>query len=185
MKKSPLRKIFFYSLFLLCLCALIPVESSAKRRRLYKKKKWSLSVTSGYTLYKKSKGSQRELFSWADEEGQMHEFFSSLDISRNFGYYEIGAKIQNTGSAFVSPFFKWNINKNTAKASIIPSLTIGIVPAHTVGIWLRASLSLALNRYVSFTPFVGTYAWYKIKDDPKYEKGNFLINTGLSINLYY
>ena len=183
MKKS-LKKLFFYSLFALCLCALIPVESSAKRR-LYKKKKWSLSVTTGYTLYRKNKGSQRALFSWEDQEGQMHEFFSSLDIARNFGYYEIGAKIQNTGVAFVSPFFKWNVNKNTAKASIIPSVTVGIVPANTMGAWLRVNLSLALNRYVSFTPFVGAYTWYRIKNDPKYEKGNFLVNTGLSINLYY
>lgn len=181
------KQILFFSL--ISLCFLAPVESSTKKKRRVYKRKWSISLTNGYNIYQDKKGSQRDPLKldedWGELEGQMHSFFSSLDISRNFGYYEIGAKIQNLGSTFVSPFFKWNVIKNSSRANIVPSVTVGVVPSHIMGAWLRLGLGLSLNRYASFTPFIGTYAWYKIKDDPKYEKWNLHLNTGLSINLYY
>ena len=175
----------------LSLCFLVPIESSArkKRRRVYKKK-WSISLTNGYSFYQyEKKGDANDPMSidtnWGGQEGQMYSFFSSLDISRNFGYYEVGAKIQNLGPTFVSPFVKINLTKNNSTAKIVPSVTLGVVPSFLAGVWLRAGLGLSLNRYISFTPFVGAYAWHKLKEDPKYEKLNLHVNTGLSINLYY
>ena len=184
------KQLLFFVLFSLCFLA--PVESEAKRKRRFSLRKWSLSFANGYTLGQIKKSTKSALPGekirsayWTEMEGQMHPFFSSLEISRNFGYYEIGAKIQNLGSTFVSPFFKLNFNKNNSKASIIPSLTLGVVPSHLMGSWLRLSLGLSFNSYVSISPFIGAYAWYKINNDGKYEKYNFHFNTGLRINLYY
>ena len=171
-------------LILITFCFLIPVESSAKKRRVFKRK-WSISLANGYSYYWLKKASVRKTTEWGDLEGQMHLFFSALEISRNMGYYEIGAKIQHLGPTFVSPFFKVNLNKNNSRAFIIPSLTVGVVPSHVMGVWLRLSLALSLNRYMSIAPFAGTYAWYKLKDDAEYEKFNIHLNAGLKINLYY
>ncbi len=184
------KKIFLF-FTLLTLSFMLPTEASAKKKRRIYKKKWSISLTNGYTAYTHKKGSVQsptalDEYAWGRQEGQMHSFFSSLDIARNFGYYEIGAKIQNLGPAFVSPFFKLNMRKNNSRAKIIPSITLGVVPALTMGSWLRVSLSLALNRYISFTPFGGIYGWYNTKDEAgDYLRWNFHVNGGLSINLYY
>lgn len=169
---------------LVSLCFLAPVESSARKKR-YFKKKWSLSLTNGYTFYQVKKPSSEGPMVWGNLEGQMHKFFSALELSRNMGYYEIGVKIQNLGPTFASPFVTWNMVKNNYRASIVPALTFGIVPSHIMGGWLRLSLGLKLNRYVSLAPFVGMYAWRKIIDDPKYEKNSLHVNTGLKINMYY
>ena len=171
-------------LILITFCFLVPVESSAKKRRVFKRK-WSISLVNGYSYYWQKKASGRKITEWGDLEGQMHPFFSALEISRNMGYYEIGAKIQHLGPTFVSPFLKWNWNKNNSRASIIPSLTVGVVPSHIMGVWLRLNLALSLNRYMSIAPFAGAYAWYKFKDDPLYEKSSLHLNAGLRINFYY
>lgn len=171
-------------LSLISLCFLAPVESSAKKKRVFKRK-WSLSFSNGYSFYQSKKPSASAPMEWGNLDGQMHPFFSAVEISRNMGYYELGAKVQHLGPTFVSPFFKWNLNKNNSRASIIPSITLGVVPAHVMGVWLRVALGLSLNRYMSLSPFVGTYTWYKVKEDEKYEKYNLHLNAGLAINLYY
>ena len=176
-----MKKIFLFFIFV-SLCFLSPVESSAKKRRVFPRK-WSLSLINGYSFYEHKTSAENPLS--LGVEG-INRFFSSLEISRNFGYYEIGARIQHSDSLpFVSPFLKWNGNKNNSKAHIVPSLTWGIVPSHLMGSWLRLGLALSLNPYVSISPFMGVYTWYKIKDDPKYNKYNFYLNAGLRINLYY
>ena len=187
-----------FSIFLLLICFFIPLESTAKKRRIFKRK-LSISYVSGYTFHSQKKPGVGVTGDWGKIlDGQMDSFFSALEVARNFGRYELGAKIQNLGPAFVTPFVKWNWNKNSSRASIIPALTFGVVPSHAMGVWLRLSLGLSLNRYSAIEPFIGTYAWYKIKDIPnpgnekikdisnaKYEKYNFHFNTGLRINLYY
>lgn len=187
-------KKYILLLISLSLCFLAPIESSArkkKKRRVYKKK-WSISLTNGYRIHQYRRADARDHMKidseWGGQEGQMYRFFSSLDISRNFGYYEIGAKIQNLGPTFVSPFFKLNMAKNNSRSKIVPSVTLGVVPSRTMGGWLRAGLGLSLNRYVSFTPFVGAYTWYKIINggaSSGYEKWSYHINTGLSVSLYF
>ena len=172
----------FLFFILVSLCFLSPVESSVKKRRVFSRK-WSLSLTNGYSFRQHKKSV--EILDLGDTEG-INRFFSSLEISRNFGYYEVGARIQSSNHLpFVSPFLKWNGNKNNSRAHIVPSLTWGIVPSHLMGSWLRLGLGLSLNSYVSISPFMGVYAWYKIKDDPKYNKYNFYLNAGLRISLYY
>ena len=185
-----MKKSFLFIAFA-SLCLLIPVSSEAekkKRKRTFKRK-WSLSVTNGYSFYRYKKGSSQASTDWGYLDGQMHLFFSSLDVSRNFGYYEVGAKIQNSGSTFISPFFTWNLNKNHSKASFVTSLTLGIVPAHLMGSWLRLNFSWYLNRYLSLSPFVGAYTWILVKNSAdnsiKYEKYNIYSHAGLSIKLYY
>ena len=177
------KYVLVFSVFFLCFLA--PVESSAKKRRVFLRK-WSLSFTNGWTFTQRKKSSAKDTLKepWGEIEGQMQAFFSSLEIARNLGYYEIGAKIQ-TNPAFISPFFKWNWNKNNSRASIIPSVTLGFVPTQLMGCWLRLGLGLSLNRYVSLEPFIGTYTWYKIKELANYEKYDWHLNTGLRINLYY
>ena len=174
-----------FSFLLILFCFLLPLESSAKKRRVFKRK-LSISFVSGYTFYEVKKGGVGEKGDWDFiVDGQMDEFFSALEIARNFGRYELGAKIQNLGPTFISPFLKWNLNRNDSRASIIPALTLGVVPSQVMGIWLRLSLGLSLNRYSTIEPFIGTYVWYKVKDNPKYEKYNLHLNAGLRINLYY
>ena len=176
---------------LLSLSFLIPAQSSARRKKRVFKRKWSISLVNGYNFanYPKGRGSANGPFEWKEPEGQMHPFFSALEISRNTGFYEMGAKIQHVGPTFVTPFFKWNWNKNNSRSSIIPSLMIGVVPYHLMGGWLRVNLGLSLNRYISIDPFLGVYAWYLLKKDdhpPKYEKRYKIhFNTGLRINMYY
>jgi len=178
---------------LLSLLIVIPVESSAKRRIKTSTRKWSVSIVNGYSFavspkrkgIQNSKPSKRDPFVWEDPDGQMHPFFSSLEISRNMGYCEIGAKIQNLGPTFISPFFKLNFPKNNSRAVIMPSLTLGIAPSHIMGAWLRLGIGSSFHRYVSITPFIGVFSWRKIQDDARYEKNGRHCNTGLKINLYY
>lgn len=171
-------------LTLITFCFLAPVESLAKRKKVFKRK-WAFSITNAYTFDSlKKTTSANDPFKWEDLEGQMQSFFSALEISRNMGSYEVGAKIQHKGIAFVSPFFKWNINKNNSRSSVVPAITLGVVPSHIMGGWLRLELAVSLNRYVSLAPFIGSYAWYEIKDSPQYEKYDAHFNVGLKISLY-
>ncbi len=183
------HQILFF--LLLSLCFFIPVEADArKKRRLIVSRKWSISIVNGWTFAKAPKDATKETSStetWdLDLDGQMLTYFSSLEISRNFGYYEIGAKIQQTGFNFVSPFFTWNIFKNNSKALFIPSLTVGITPFHVFGGWMRAGLGLSFSRYFSATPFVGFFAWRKITSEiSKVNAKGRHWNTGIRISLYY
>ena len=165
------------------------VESSAKKRRFFKRS-LSISLVNGYTFYSSIKKNDayglNDPGRLIDGDNQMYSFFSSLELARNFGRYEIGARIQNIFIAFISPFFKFNFIKNYSKALIVPSLTIGLIPSDLMGGWLRGSLALSLGNYSSLEPFVGIYGWYKIKEDmPKYEKTNLHFHVGVRTNLYF
>ena len=175
-------------LFVLLLSILFtPLETEAKKKRRKFQRRWSFSIVNAYGFYNlpNKKISQRKVFDWGDVDGPMHPFFSSLEISRNLGRYEIGAKIQDSGPAFVSPFLKWNLKKNKGKTFLVPAITFGLVPSHIPGIWLRLGIGFSLNSYISFSPFLGISAYYKLKEDPKYEKYHTNLNVGLRINLYY
>lgn len=172
---------------LISLSLFMPFKTEAKKKRKKNPRKWSLSIVNAYGFYNfpNKKGSQRQVLEWGDVDGPMHPFFSSLEISRNFGYYEAGARIQDSGPVFVSPFFKWNVFKNKGRPFLVPAVTFGLAPSHIMGIWLRISTGFSLNSYISLEPFIGASAYYKLKEDPKYEKYNIHLNTGLRINLYY
>ncbi|MDE0092782.1 MAG: hypothetical protein OXN83_05820 [Oligoflexia bacterium] len=160
-------------------------KAEARKKRVFPRK-WALSIVNAYSFYEPKKSSIDLPGKWNDfDDGQMKSFFSALELSRNFGQFEVGAKIQNVRSAFISPFFKWNLNKNNSRASIIPAFTAGVVPSLLTGVWLRLSLGLSINRYMSLEPFIGAYAWHKLKENPEYEQYNFHFNSGLKINLYY
>lgn len=180
-----MKKLTLYlSLFFLLLTPFS--KSEARKKRKASNRKWSISTVNGYSFYQDKKSSAEKPGEWSlTGEGQMQSFFSALELSRNFGHFEMGSKIQNKGPAFISPFVKLNFNKNDQRASIIPSITFGLIPSIIFGSWLRASLGLSLNRYMSLEPFLGAYAWYKVKDNPKYEKYNWHLHIGLKINLYY
>ena len=190
------------ALFFMALAAflLAPFESSEAAKRKRRKKPirtWSVSVSSGYNLFKRlSNKAQRPDASKSSQwissspetnirrDGQMHKFFSSLDLARNFGHYELGAKIQFTGEAFVSPFIKWNMTKNRYKTAILPSLTFGVAPSHQFGAYLRLSLGLALNRRAMIHPFLGCYGWFKATKEVISEKWGLYANAGLSLSLF-
>ena len=180
-----LKQLFlFISLFILFLLPFSKAEARKKRR--VSPRKWSFSLVNAYSFYQAKKSGTELPGAWNHTgEGQMHSFFSALEFSRNFGYFEMGAKIQNKGQSFISPFIKGNFNKNNSRASIIPSVTFGLIPSSLFGSWLRLSLGLSLNRYMSLEPFIGAYAWLKVKDNPKYEQYNWHLHSGLKINLYY
>lgn len=177
-----IKKLSF--IVLISVCLLKPIPSDAKRKRLFKRK-WSVSVVNGYSFYQHKKNSQKSPEEWGDLDGQMNWFFSALEVSRNMGHYELGAKIQNLGPTFVSPFIKWNVTKNNSRSAIVPSLTLGVVPAKITGVWLRAGLGLSLNKYITVSPFAGTYIWYEVKDTAKYGKSDIHANVGLRLSLYY
>ena len=169
-------------------------QANPKKRRVFKRK-LAVSVVSAYTFSAHPKKltpdafnspallPQKPLFG----DSQIESIFSALEISRNFGSYEVGARIQNTFGSFVSPFFKWNAIKNYSHAQWIPSVAVGVSPSSALlGSWLRLSLGVSLNRYLSLEPFLGTYIYYKIRDDyGPFEKWNSYFHAGLRVNLYY
>ena len=174
-----------------------PFESSEAARKRKRRKKairtWSVSVTSGYTLYqrfaeKARRPTNSKAAGWGGledrPEGQMHKLFSSLDLARNFGSYELGGKVQLAGHAFVSPFFKWNMAKNRYRTAIVPSLTVGIVPSSLTGVWLRLNLGLAIGRRAMLHPFVGAYGWAKTSKEAVTEKWGVHFNTGMTMSMY-
>ena len=178
------QQLLLFSLVFLCLTPFLKAEAKKKRKTF--PRKWSLSLINGYSFYERKKSNRHDPGTWTDwEDGQTQKFFSALELSRNFGRFEVGAKIQNTKHTFISPFLKWNLNKNLSRARIIPSVTVGLVPSILLGMWMRASLGLSISRYMSLEPFIGAYAWSKIKDQPDYEKYSWHLHSGLKINLYY
>ena len=161
-------------------------EATARKKRKRISRQWSISLVNGYSLYHKRKSNTEKPHTLTDwEDGQTQKLFSALELSRNFGHFEVGAKIQNTKNSFISPFIKWNLNRNFSRAGIVPSFTLGVTPSILMGVWARASLGVSVNRYMSLEPFLGAYAWHKIIDEPKYAKNNWHLNFGLRINLYY
>ena len=179
------QQFLLFSLIFLFLAPFSQLEAKKRKRKVFPRK-WSLSLVNAYSFHEKGKSNIGEPGTWTDlEDGQTQKFFSALELSRNFGQYEVGAKIQNTKHTFISPFLKWNLNKNYSRASIVPSFTVGVTPSILMGAWLRAGLGLSINRYMSLEPIIGAYAWTKIKDHPKYEKYGWHLHAGLRINLYY
>ena len=175
--------------FFLMTGLLYPVDSFAKKQR-YSKRALSISLVNAYSFYPSNQdisvhkpGDARQLI---DGDGQMQPFFSALEIARNFGRYELGARIQNVSTTFISPFIKWNLIKNYSNSYVVPSFTLGVTPSQLLGAWLRGSLAFYLSHYSSLEPFVGIYGWYKLTDIAEYEKSNFLhLHVGLRINLYF
>jgi len=176
-------------LFLLLISLFYPIDSLAKKKK-YSKRAFSLSLVNGYTFYP-SRLSSAHSFNLDDAgqliygDGQMYSpFFSSLELARNFGRYELGARIQNISEAFITPFLKWNFIKNHSKYPLIPSLTWGVVPSRLLGSWLRASLALRLSHQSSLEPFLGFYGWYNL-GLIGFEKSGYHFHAGLRINLYF
>ena len=180
-------------IFLLSLAFLFSLPAEAKKRKRRKKlRKWSISVSNGYTFYQKEKN----IFSGALQvpapdpssfDGQMDTFFSSLEIARNFGYYEIGGRLQYSKNSFFSPFVKWNFIKNKRRNDFVPFLILGVSPSALMGFYGRAGLNLFFNRYFAFSPFVGWFFWFKAKRNLSYKpkKHNFYFNGGVSVSLYF
>ncbi|MCY4321561.1 MAG: hypothetical protein OXC37_04045 [Bdellovibrionaceae bacterium] len=181
-----MKKLFLFFLIFVVLSPFNIAEAQTKKSRKVFLRKWSLSLVNGYSFYSLKKSNIKKPFSLTDwEDGQTQEFFSALELARNFGLFEIGAKIQNTKQTFISPFLKLNSSKNYSNKNILGSLTFGFTPSILMGAWLRASLSLSVNKYLSLEPFMSIYAWHKIKEHPEYADQNLHLNTGLKINLYY
>ena len=162
----------------------IPASAEKKTRR--GGRKWSLSFTNGRTFYNlNEKNSPAASTDISGYDGQMNPLFSSLEISRNFGYYEVGGKLQIFDYTFVSPFIKINLRKNRLRARIIPSLIFGVVPSPLWGGYARAGLSWFFNPYMNFRPFFGIYSWYRGKPHKHYIKFNLHLNFGLTVTVYF
>ena len=180
-------KLAFFSFLIL---SLFPINSLAKKRR-YSKRTLSISVVNAYTFYsvKQENSSAHPPGDPAriiEGDGQMYLTFSALELARNFGRYEIGARIQNISTNFISPFFKFNFIKNYSKSIVVPSLTLGFVPSRLLGAWSRASLSIYLSHHSTLEPFIGVYSWYKLTDDlSNHIKSNTHFHAGLRINLFF
>jgi len=181
-------KILFILTLSLSYSVFYPMDSLAKKKR-YSKRAFSLSLVNAYTFYSSLSSTSvygpKDAGQLIDGDGQMESVFSSLELARNFGRYELGARIQNISKTFISPFFKLNLIKNDSRYPLIPSFTLGLVPSELLGSWLRASLALKLNHHSSLEPFLGFYAWYKLTEMPEYEKSGYHFHTGLRINLYF
>lgn len=159
---------------------------SADARKRPKNRTWSLSIASGYTFYNlKEKNSPAASTEVSGYDGQMNTYFSALEISRNFGYYEVGGKIQLFDHTFISPFFKFNFFRNHRRARIVPSLTLGVVPSPLWGGYARFGLSWFLNPHFSIRPFCGIYGWSRGKPRKDYIKHNIHINAGIAISIYF
>ena len=159
---------------------------SAEARKKIKNRTWSLSITNGYTFYNlKEKNSPDASTEPSGYDGQMNTVFSSLEISRNFGYYEVGGKLQLFDHTFISPFFKINFRRNHKRARFIPSLIFGIVPSPLWGGYARIGFSWFSNSRLSFRPFIGVYGWHRSKPNKHYIKYNIHMNTGLTISIYF
>ena len=168
------------------LIALCGLGFSAEGRTRAKNRTWSLSITNGHTLYNlKDKNSPDPSTEPSGYDGQMNTTFSSLEISRNFGYYEVGGKLQLFDYTFISPFLKINFRRNHKRARIVPSLILGIVPSPLFGGYARTGFSWFLNSRLSFRPFIGVYGWYRSKPNKHYIKRNIHINTGITISIYF
>lgn len=159
-------------------------------RKKRKYRKWSATFTNAYTFYQLKKGSTAKSYERGiGVDGQMNTFFSNLELRRNFGRYELGGKIQLFKETFVSPFLKINMAKNRRNSDVIPYLTIGVVPASLTGVYTRLGIDLMGNRYFAISPFVGAFAWYKIKDldndEIFYQKQNVHFHGGLSTTIYF
>ena len=182
MKNTASRLTALFTALLLTQGALATTERKARKDG----RKWSVSFTNGRTFHNlKKKNSAAASTDISGYDGQMNPFFSSLEISRNFGYYEVGGKLQIFDYTFVSPFVKINLRKNHLRARIIPSLIFGVAPSPLWGGYARAGLSWFFNPYISFRPFFGIYSWYREKPHKHYVKFNLHLNFGLTVTLYF
>ena len=172
--------------FIACLTVFLQAQTAQSKKR-YKKRKWSVSITNGYTFYDRHEKNSALNASTdlSGHEGQMNRFFSALEISRNFGYYEWGGKLQLFDYGFASPFLKINFRKNRRRAAWIPSLTLGVVPSFLFGGYARLALDLFPHPYWSLRPFVGIYSWKRIKIYEHYIKNNIHLNGGVSLTVHF
>ena len=172
---------------LICLLLITPVlllsfSADAKEKKRRKLRKWSVAASNGYTFHqKRSSMSEGELIAY---DGQMKSYFSALEVARNFGRYEVGSRIQFYEEAFVSPFIKVNFIKNYKRKSFVPFMILGVSPSSLAGIYARLGLSLFFKRYFSFSPFLGAYAWFNLREVPNYRKYNFHLHGGLSLAIH-
>ena len=152
-----------------------------KRKRRSGLRKWSVSAVNGYTFFQTERPRSKQ----QAYDGQMKSFFSSLEVARNFGRFEAGARLQFYEEAFVSPFIKLNFIKNTKRRAFIPFMITGLSLSSLTGVYARLGLSLFFKRYFAFSPFVGTYFWYNTRGLSDYSDYNLLINGGASLSLHF
>ena len=150
-----------FSFFLIYLAFLVSPPSEAKKRRR-KIRKWSVSTTNGYTFHQRKK----DAGSVSTFGGQMDAFFSSFEMTRNFGHYEVGLRLQQSQAVFASPFVKFNFIKNRRRNDFVPFMILGVSPSALLGVYARVGLNLFFYRYFSLSPFVGSYVWFKNKIRP-------------------
>lgn len=172
----------------LCFLLIIPVllfsfSADAKRRKRKKLRKWSVAASNGYTFHQRSSSmlGGKNLTAY---DGQMKSYFSSLEVARNYGRYEVGSRLQFYEEAFVSPFVKLNFIKNYKRNALVPFLILGISPSSLAGAYFRLGLNLFFKRYFSLSPFLGAYFWYNVRDLDDYQKYNFHLNGGISLTVH-
>ena len=179
-----MKKLMGHFIMALALVSLFAPVSEAKKKS--KLRKWSLSFVNGTTVWELRKIGATIGSDALGTDGQMNASFAYLEFARNFGYYELGGKIQVFRQTFVSPFIKLNFVKNTRKSRFIPFVSLGVVPSHLFGGYGKFGINLFVNRYVALTPFVGAFGWYKIKASAtKYEKHSVHANGGVALSLYF
>ena len=158
-----------------------PPSEAKKRRR--KTKRWSVSASNGYTFYQRAKNSESKT---DNLDGQMDPFFSYLEVARNFGHYETGLRLQLSKAAFVSPFVKVNIIKNYRKNDFVPFVVFGISPAILAGFYTKIGINLFFfRRYVSLSPFVGGYFWFRTRHASGYGKYHWYVHGGVSTAFHF
>ena len=168
---------------------MVPPSEAKKRRR--KTKRWSVSVSNGYTFHQRaenssSKTDKNSSLKTDSLDGKMDPFFSYLEIARNFGHYETGLRLQLSKAAFVSPFVKVNIIKNHRKNDFVPFVVFGISPAILAGFYTKIGINLFFfRRYISLSPFVGGYFWFRTRHGSDYGKYNWYAHGGLSSSFHF
>ena len=171
----------------LLLAASLSADARKRKKRRSGLRKWSVTAVNGYSFLQTERPRESEKPPPA-YDGQMKSYFSSLDLARNFGYFEAGARLQFYEEAFVSPFIKWNFIKNTRRRTFIPYMITGLSISSLGGVYARLGLSLFFKRYFALSPFVGTYFWYKMRGESKvlkpYSDYNWLFHGGMSLSIY-
>lgn len=173
----------FFCFLLITPILLFSFSADAKKRKRRKLRKWSVAASNGYTFHQRrpSMSGDEKLIAY---DGQMKSYFSSLEVARNYGRYEVGSRLQFYEEAFVSPFVKLNFIKNYKRNALVPFLILGISPSSLAGAYVRLGLNMFFKRYFSLSPFLGTYFWFNARKLSDYQKHNFHLNVGISLTVH-